>query len=590
MKSKEAIRTDIIRYANLVWNTKNFNNLNPLVQLMIEEVSHELFLLDNKLEEIDYSVLCKLVKRLSPRMYNYIRPSHAILKVESNKSICKLERKAGFLLKKLPDNIREKDITSVIYTPVTDIILHKVNINYIICDKIIHQLDSSGNRRIVGTTTQRSKYNKVWIGLDIDTEIETLKDIAFYLDFKHLPDHHEYYDILTELKWNFGNKPLKTTYGFPIHNDTNLSKEEKEILDFYRDHFITISSKINIKDIEKENLPKDLIDIVDKEITSSIPPLYWLSVTFPANFSQADIEKMSISLNAFPVINRYYNETDVLEKDFGALVSLSSGILQEFITIETITDLHENEYNCVDYVSIEGEYEVLPTKRKNMDDPRIVDYLERLVDIIHDERSAFTGIDNDKIINVLNAVSSIQDNDTKKIELNRINESAEVALLSVKPCENAGSIYVSYWTTHADLLNGIPEGTTLMANKIPELTKAEVMLLTETNGGRNLYNMESLKAINNFYLTSKNRILTKYNILSFCKIELGGYIENIDVVRKAIISHKLKEGIIIVMEIQVTPKRQYIDYFKQKGVFKDLLIRLQQRSPNNFNYRIKLIE
>ncbi|MDR1502897.1 MAG: hypothetical protein LBT43_10635 [Prevotella sp.] len=593
MKSKEAIRADVIRYANLIWGdgeARNLNNMNPLVQLMVEEISHELFLLDNKLEEIDYSVLCKLVKRLSPRMYNYVRSSHAILKVVPNIPVCRLEKRSGFILKHLPESIREKGITSVLYTPVTDVSLYKINISHIICNKTIRLLDNSGNHKSIGNITNRVDYNTIWVGLDIDAGIETLENVAFYLDFKHLPDHHLYYDILAESKWSMKDKALKITSGLPVVNGTIPNNAEKEILNFYKDHFITINTKVNISGIKRENLPKDLIGIVNKETAASIPSLYWLSITFPANFLQEDIEKLSIRLNAFPVINRYYNEAELFEKDFDTLVSLSSGIRQEFLNVESVTDASSNIYSNRSKLSGEGNYEVLPTRRKNMDDLRIVDYLERLVDIIHDERSAFTGIDHDKIVDVLDAVSSIRDDDTQKIELNRLNDQVEVALFSVKPYERVGSVGVSYWTTHAGLLNGIPEGTILMADKIPELTKAEVTLLTETSGGRNLFTLENLKAINNFYLTSKDRILTKYNILSFCRIELGEYIEKVDVVRKAIISHKLKEGIIIVMEIQVTPRPEHIEYFRQKGVFKDLLIRLRQRSPNNFNYRVKLIE
>lgn len=128
-----------------------------------------------------------------------------------------------------------------------------------------------------------------------------------------------------------------------------------------------------------------------------------------------------------------------------------------------------------------------------------------------------------------------------------------------------------------------------MASKIPELNKSNAVFLTETIGGRNFYDQESARAISSFYLTSKGRVLTKNHILDFCKIELGSYIEKVDVVRKAVIGHKQKEGIIIVMEIQVTPRPEAIEYLRQKSVFKDLLIRLYRISPGHFNYRIKLL-
>lgn len=589
MATKESINKRLLQYINLAWDVKNISNLNPLVHLMIEGINNELFLLDNKLEDIDISVSNKLVKRLLPKAYNYIRPSHAILQVNPSVPIYKLDKHVSFTMKELPDNVRRQGISSVSFTPVVNTTIYDINITHIFCDRTLWAINDK-KRKVLGYSKMRAQYNTVWLGVDIAPEIETLKDIAFYLDFEHLQDHHEYYNTMSELKWYINEKTLKMKRGLHISFPKEISETEKSVLDLYQDHYQTLVDKIDLKDIPTKKIPDELSDIMDEGIMSSIPPLYWISIIFPANFHSEDVEKISISLNAIPVLNRYNNNKTVLRKDFETIISLSSGLGQEFLDIESISDTANNIYNRENELKEDYSYTIEPIQRKNTEDPRIIDYLERLADIVQDERAAFPDIDNEKIVDVLNAVSSIQDKDTQRVELNRLKEYAEIALLTLKSGKKATSANVSYWTTHADLINGIVKGTDLMANKIPELNKSNAILLTETNGGRNLYDMEILKAINNFYLTSKDRILTKYNILSFCKIELGGYTENIDVVRKAIISHKLKEGIIIVMEIQVTPKRQYIDYFKQKGVFKDLLIRLQQRFPNNFNYRIKLIE
>lgn len=589
MKTKEAIQNDIIHYANMSWDIRNLNNTHPLVQLMVEEISHELFLLDNKLKEIDYSILCKLAMTLAPQVYSYARPSHALLKINLSEKEYKLDRKAGFLLKQLPEKIKNMDIPSVSYTPATDVFLQKIKIVCSFYDNMLITTDDSGAFRKTKHFSKRAASNTVWIGLDADLEINGLKETPFYVEFSHLPDHHEYYSMLSDTKWHLAGKPLKIKAGFPIAEDATPNMSEKEVLDFYHDHFVTIDSKLNSDEFKQEKIPEDLIGIIDVDTLQAIPPLYWIGIDFPANFQNEDLKKISIYSNTLPVLNRYYNEVEVADQKSEKLVSLSSGFSQEFLNVETISDSAENVYHLVSKVSDTGEYRVFPTRRKNMGDSRILDYLERMVDIIHDERATFAGIDSEKVVHVLNAISSIQNQDTQKIEINRLNRSAEVALLSVKAYENTSTMTISYWTTHTGLLNDIPAGTELMPNKIPELSKSEIVFLTSTCGGRNLYNLETLKAINSFYLISKGRILTKHDILSFCKLELGEYLEKVDVIHKAVISHKQKEGIIIVMEIQVTPKPQYISYFKQKNVFKDLLVRLYQKSPGNFNYRIKLI-
>jgi len=557
---------------------------------MLEGISNELFLLDNKLEDVDSSVLNKLVKRLSPQSFNYVRPSHAIMKINPTTPMYSLDKNTSFILKKLPDNIRSKKISSVPFTPVVSTKIYDINVSHQFCNQTLYSVNERGERKIVGYSEKRAAYNTIWFGLEIGSGIETLKDIFFYMDFPHLPDHHDYYDILQEVKWCVDTKPIDIKRGLPLDQKYSLSKTEKEILDFYKDHYQTIDSKINIKDIPRRNLPEDIDTLFDMDIISSLSPLRWISITFPANFNQRDIENLFITPNAFPVLNRHLNQVTVYEKDLESSVSLSSGIGQEFLDVESVIDSKNTVYERKNILDGVNSYTVEPIRRKNVEDPRIVDYLERLADLVQDERTAFPGIDNEKIVNVLNAVSSIQDKDAQRIELNRLKEYAEVALLAIKPNENTTFVDIFYWTTLSTLLNGIPRGTSLMANKIPELNKSDAIFITSTIGGRNFYDLDSLKAINSYQLTSKDRILTKYNIIDFCRIELGRYVESIDVIRKAIVSRRSKEGIIIVMQIQVTPKKKYIEYFKQKGVFKDLLIRLRQRSPNNFNYKIKLIE
>lgn len=585
MKTKEAIRKRIIQYIKLIWGVKNINHLNPLTHLMIEEICNELYLLDNRLEDLDSSVLNKLVRTLSPPAFNYIRPSHGILKIDPSVPVYKLGRHTNFVLK--DDASEGNNALQVSYAPIIDAVIFDVSFIHLFCDRKLWKMDSRGQRKILNHSNRRGPYNTMWLGIDVGLGIETLKGISLYLDFEHLPDHHPYYDLLSEATWTFGGQPLEMSMGVPVNQETPPNKIEREILDFYQDHFQTIQSDILVEDVPKVSLPEELMYLFDGNVPNT--PLYWLSITFPESFLPEDIEKLHISFNAFSVVNRSFNRNTVTGKELESTVTLFAGMEQEFLEIESVTDSHGHAYFAERILSTPGTYTVEAVKRKSFDDVKIVDYLERLVDILHDERAAFPEIDDSRIMRVLDSVSAIQHTEVQRTGLNRLKKSAEVASLYIKPHEDVHTVQVSYWTTLAERLNGIPKNTQLMASKIPELNKSNAVFLTETIGGRNFYDQESARAISSFYLTSKGRVLTKNHILDFCKIELGSYIEKVDVVRKAVIGHKQKEGIIIVMEIQVTPRPEAIEYLRQKSVFKDLLIRLYRISPGHFNYRIKLL-
>lgn len=591
MKTKEAIRSRIIHYMNMLWGIKGSNNFDSLTLLMIEEICNELYLLDNKLNDIDSTILEKLVEDLSPATYNYVRPAHGILQIKPEAPIYFLDKKTEFFLKTLPNHLKSKNITSVVFTPAISTTLWNAGISSFFFNRTFWNVDEMGNKKVVFRTDKKAAYNKMWIKLEAGAETKELKNLFLYVDFPHLNDTHEYYDLLSTVKWSVNGKELKIKPGFPRQQKEVLSRTESDTLDFYDSHYQTIESRIHLDKMQKQIIPDELVDIVDHELLSSLFPGYWLTLSFPPYFAQSDLEKMIITLNAFPVLNRRYNnlrETDWKSTD---VISLPSDVGEKFLEMDTVIDSGKNLY----YPSSAGPqnkryYSIEPIYKKSIESPEIYDYLERLVDIIQDERTAFPKIDNDKIMKVMNSIAAIQDNEMQRAELNRLNEHTEVARLKINVTEEISSLNINYWTTHLDLVNNLPEGTALMANKIPVLNKTDAVFLTPADGARSFYDIDSLKAINKYYLTSKDRILTKHDIISFCRIELNKYTEHIDVVKSVKISPKPKEGLINVIEIQITPKEEYVKYLNQKGILKKLKIGLIKRSPGNYNYVINIHE
>lgn len=591
MKSREAIRNKIIRYANLVWDIPHMNNLNPLVNLIIEETCNELFLLDNRLEDIDSSILEKLVHNLAPIDLNYVRPANGILFITPEIPYYKLQRKSEFTLKETPDNLKDEVILPPSFTPVSDITLINMSVKYLFFDHTLWMCDDLGNKMPVMHTPRKAGFNTLWVQFEHHPDIKKLKDFYIYLDFPHLNDNHDYFEILQEACWSCGGKSLQIKSGMPASSFQDINLTEQEVLDYYKKRYWTISDTIYLNE-ECINLPSELREIMDIEKVSSIPSGLWISIKFPSSFRQDDIAKIFVAINAFPVLNRRNNEHRLLLDDFTGITTLPSEPGEEFLGIHDIRDSNQMIYEKDEFVTIgkKGVYSVEPIRKKDLNDSRIYDYLERFIDTLQNEKSVFPNINEEQIQSVLNSVSDILAKESHKQDINSLNEYAEVARLRINPRPEADSIKTEYWTSLAERLNGLPKGTAMMANKISVLNKSDAILLTDVNEGRTFYDIESLKAINRFYLISRGKIVTKYNITSFCEIEVGKYCSDINVISKAIVSPKYKEGIINVMEVQLRPKAQHTDYFKKKGVINDLKMRLLKQSPLHYRYVIKIMQ
>jgi hypothetical protein len=592
MKSKEAIRNKILAYTKQSWGTKSTNNINPLFQLMVEEVSNELYLLDNRLNDIDATILEKLVEKLAPSTYNYVRPAHGILQIRPGIPVYNLKRRTEFNLKELPDYLKVNGNKPPVFSPLTDVKLHDLSIGHIFFGRSLWAVDEHGNKSLTAKTEKKALYNTVWLQLHANIEIKVLNNLFFYIDFPHLNDAHDYYDLLPTIKWCAAKKMLKAKKGFPLEAASLYSNTEKDIFNFYESHYQTITDDIQLNDISIRGIPGELSEVLAEDIISSLPKENWLSITFPPHFEEADLEKMIIILNAFPVLNRRYNEYRQIGQGITNMLSLPSEIGEEFLEIESVSDTNNNVYSYFDASNKkEGCYTYIPIRKKRINDMRMYDHLERFIDIIQSEKTTFPEINEEKVLEVLNVFADIHAKEDQRLDLNRMNEYADVARLSLYTYDNKpATLIISYWTTLAEQLNELEAGTALMATVIPELNKNKAILLTPVNGGKTFYDMESQKAINRFFLTSKGRILTKHDIISYCQLEIGKYAENIEAVRSVKISHRFKEGLINVMEIRIKPKVQYWDYLNKKEIIKDLLTRLVKRSPNNYNYIITIID
>lgn len=76
--SKEAIKTRMYRHAMNYWGIKKVENLDPLVKLLLEALSSELFGLSHEIEDSHNRMLDKIANMLTPDTLVHVHPAHGI--------------------------------------------------------------------------------------------------------------------------------------------------------------------------------------------------------------------------------------------------------------------------------------------------------------------------------------------------------------------------------------------------------------------------------------------------------------------------------------------------------------------------------
>lgn len=591
MKSKEAIRNRIINYAGIVWNTKRIERIHPLIHLLIEELTDELYLLDMKLHNIDSMILEKLVRQLVPARFDYVHAAGTVIQVRSESNHFFLSRRSDFFIKKMPDDLRSRHIETVAFSPVTDTVLHNLGISCIFYNRKLWKVDDLGNRTLWTETNRRYTGNNLWLFVDNPEGMAYVKDLYFYIDFPHLNDNHNYYQNLSLIKWKAGGTSLQMEEGLPTLPGVVPSRVESDALSYYRIHYQRVKTKLYLTD-QSQQVSDELSIMMPDDFSETLPRGCWITLEFPTHFRVEDIEKMHILLNAFPVLNRRYVEKHHDTSKIAGTIALPSEPGEELLELVRVEDDTQDGYVSDDsgQKSKQGVYSLDFLKKKEAYTTLLHDNLELFSDVLDRERSVFSGVDKDKVAEIRNAVAALQDKDGERVDRNILSDHDEIARLNVNLKEDTHTLNVVYWTTFAGILNNLPVGTELMAGQTTGLNKSEAVLITPASGGRVFFDSDSLKAINCFYITSKGRILSKHDILTFCRIEIGKYAKEIDAVRCGKISPRPGAGIVNAMEIRITPEEQHREYFQRKEVLRWLKLRLEERSPIHYNYFITVIE
>lgn len=590
MYSKESIRKQILTYAELLWGRKITNQSDIMVRLLVEELTEELFLMRNSLENIGQTLLEKLAVKLTPPQYLSVRPAHTVLRMKTSDPQYILSHKTPFYLKHLPDSLKNKDIENIIFYPLTDTNLFNIDIDYVVHSSDLFTVSSDNTKQIKDKAKIKDKTNSIWLGLNINPEIKNLKGLTFYIDFPDLSEIHDYYEVICYTELIINGKSVKLKQGFPESNQSKNSFKA-DILAFYKKNYFTIDEDVLIKSLPKELLPVGYVDNFDAEKLQDIVPSVWIQLKFQFSILYEDLQKITINLNTFPAYNaRFYNQKAERE-NLECPLSLGADNFEKLLDIISVSDSN-NTFTPYSFEETEpiGVYRLKPITNFHIQGLEIADYLEQLSDLVENERIAFPEIDPDKINDIIHAITSVETDKEGKMEINKKdNQKLEIGKMLIYPYPATDTVNIDYLVTYGELANGISAGERYVPQLDGQSNMPDAISLKPVCGGKEFSHMEDLLAINKYLLLSNDRLVTENNITSFCEMELGKLVEKVELKLTTKISSLPHEGIIKTIEVRLYPSDRYPGHLYNPGVLRHLLNGLNKRSPRDHNYTIKVM-
>jgi hypothetical protein len=604
--TKEDIRTRMLRNAMDYWGTTNINDMDPMVRLLVEALSTELFNVSNDVKNLENRVLSKISRILASDYLTSALPAHAVLKgqpVETQESVT--INNHFFYKRQQSSDTSRKEENDVFFSPAGEVSLFNAGIRYTSSGVHLYEYDEAMRRNTVLTASSRlnTEPNTLWLGIDCAPALNNLQNLALFFEWSDYAANDDFYKLLSVVKCYTNNEEIETQPGLIYKEDLDAGSRPvfyeqdvinlitRDIKEYYNNRFISIiDSKLNDISSYRQAFPDVFANIFNPAELSRLQPCVWLKLTFPAAISLGIIDDLQVSVNCFPVLNRKRHEHKYRLRDVNNIIPIKVSDKDHFLSVKEVHDDRNIFYSEIPYTqaaqNFEGSYSIRNGGAERFDSRNARQTIDYLLELLRDEKAAFASYGTDFLNSVL---KTLEQNLALIEKKTRMAEDGHEPFnyLIVKPDGKATMLYLQYWTTLADAANNIRRGARLQQFETLKIKADSLRLMTSTIGGRDSLGATERVQAYKYGLTTKDRIVTQADLISFCYYELGNKVTDVKIGKGLMVSSNPKEGFKKTVDVYLKPA----DEVKLSAEEWDTLLtllesKLTSRSVINSNYRL----
>jgi hypothetical protein len=606
--SKEEIKGRMLRNAMDFWNTTNVNDIDPLVKLLIEALSSELFNLSNDVKNLENRVLNKISRILASDYLTAPLPAHALLKGIPVENTETLSIKNHFIYKKAasPDAGKTmQEPLDIFFTPVGENKVFKAEIKYTFNGRQIweHTQDMQKTPIINPFPQAFIDNNTLWVGIETDPKLNTLQDAGIYFEWPGYTTNNDFYNLLSVTRFYTDQQELHTTSGLiyeeeeanenkPVFYDQNIiNLITRDVKSYYQNRFISLTDdSLNDLDLLKKSYPLQFETWFEPTDLKRLKSCVWIKMVFPAVIRPDVISELQLHLNCFPVMGRKLHEQKFRIKEMNNIIPIKPSAYDHFLSVQNLHDDLDIHYSEIPYSqseqNFEGNYSIRNGGAERFDSRNAQQIIEYLFELLRDEKAAFAAYGNDFLNSTLKTLEQNISLIEKKSNQAKDNHEL-INYLILKPANKASMLYLQFWTTLADTANNIRKGSRLQQFETTKLKADNLRLMTTSVGGRNSLGATERIQAYKYGLTTKDRIVTQADLTSFCQYELGIKLKSIRISKGVSISPNPKEGFKKTTDIYLKPHEESKLSINEWDTLLGLLqSKLESRSIINYNYRL----
>ncbi|QNN41944.1 type VI secretion system baseplate subunit TssF [Pedobacter roseus] len=606
--SKDEIRNRIVKNAEDFWNVKDSNDFDPLVRLIIEALSNELFNVANDVKNLENRIFDKISRILAPDHLTSSLPAHAIMHARPIEQEDYLSPYSQFAFKK---NIQQENDkpkkTDIFFSPLHNVKVNNASIKYIATGNTLFDVEQMGKRpahnTLPGTLLDK---NTLYIGFSGINNWMDFNKLNLFFDWKNYSVPENTYDLLSLGKWfykeneltgyteRFMDEPLTGKIQAPFQHKQLLNLIKADVLQFYSNRFITLGDLNDFNIDDTKELPAEFANLFQPAALNKIDDsVKWLKVVFPAAINQEMLNELHIYINAFPVVNKRLSQIKHRLKTMNNIIPIKTEALDQMLAVENLKDNKGKSYNEIPYTNEnekgDGSFSIRYGGTERFDTRNAKELVDYLFELLRDEKAAFSAYGPDFLSTILkNLEQNIALIEQKsRSALKDIKELPSYIVL--KPIDDADILFLDIWVTQAEEANHINAGSRLAVYDNNKVNAESIFLLSQTKGGRSRLNATNRVQAYKYGLTTADRIITKADVINFCRYELGNKLKSISLAKGLIMDNKPNAGFIKTTDILIEPADNLkLDAQDWEELLSLTLAKLNLRSTMNVHYRLML--
>lgn len=572
-----------------LWGIEDEQMVDPVIEMFLDVFTYELSKIYQEVKISDAKLLERIAKILVNENWSLPMPSHALLSVQPSEEIGEVDKTTQLYFQK----IIQGDLTEVFFTPIKK---HKLIKASVYCTAIERQLTFNNDKSVAKIAIESYKESRVpdytiWVALDIEGSLLKKIDelpLSIILGDSYLAPYLK----MAKIRDYDGNE----LEFYQENEDETIKKEHyyTAIKRYYQDYLFTLDLTKSSK--KRHSLIQRCSSFFNKEELEEFDKdLFWLEISFPVAFNKEELDKIDISLNTFPIINRKfsYKQHDIRRN--GKIFSLFSNDDEYFLNVESLVDNTGETYKSAlknDITNLQGSYSLYFGDLEQFDERNAKSILNQVIQTVREEGSSFSAVGYDLLNAYLEDLNSKLDELEKKVNFRykNVSDNSEKLYLLTIPYDKSSTYECSYWTTNAALANGIEKGSLLSQYQTIGLQAGSIRLQTDTVGGMVKNGSKEKISSLRYGLISKDRIISNEDIKEFISMTVGKIVNDITVKSGVGISTNKKQGLVRTINVEVVLREsENLSNENKRRLGHSLELELQSRSVHNTPYRISII-